>query len=285
MRRYTKQPESAVQLLNRQIARGLLVPNRDLALSYVDFVGAYRLKGFWLPLLDAQTHCFPPGTSFDTIVERYEFDRRLRQTAFDALGQLEVAIRSVTSNTLSAVYGAHWFLDRAVFDASFRHEELRANIEKSVKESKMPFITHYRNNYGDPPLPPSWATAECMTFGTWSRIFSNLSDTGVKRRISKSFKVDHVDVFANWLHCLSYLRNAIYHHDRVLGTSLVFRLKPLYSRQLIFANPNSFHAYATVIHYLTTSTKLPTSWKSDLQALFASYRGIDPRELGFEPSW
>lgn len=219
------------------------------------------------------------------IVERYEFDRRLRQISFDALGQLEVAIRSVLSNTISAIHGAHWFLDGSVFVERFRHAELLANIEKSVNESKMPFIAHYRNRYDSPRLPPSWATAECMTFGSWSRIFSHLRDPGVKRRIAKSFRVDHVDVFAGWLHCLSYLRNVTSHQARVLGTNLVFRLKPSYSRKLVFANPNTFYAYATVIHYLATATKLPTSWKSDLQALLAKYPSIDPRELGFEPGW
>lgn len=170
-------------------------------------------------------------------------------------------------------------------NAKLRHDTLIATIQKAVDDSRTPFILHYRKNYDVPALRPSWSIAECVTFGFWSRIFSALTESKLRRRIAGSLRVDQADVFANWLHCLSYLRNITYHHGRVLGTSLVFSLKPLLRRQLVFANNQTFYAYATVIHYLLTHTGMPTTWKADLEGLFARFPGIDPCELGFAPGW
>ena len=55
---FTKPTESARQLLDRLKARGLVVADEDTALSYLEYVGRYRLKGFWYHLMDPTTKRF-----------------------------------------------------------------------------------------------------------------------------------------------------------------------------------------------------------------------------------
>lgn len=88
--------------INEQIA--LLTENKGLkcsdqselerALVEVDH---YRLSAYWFPY---KTKCksgitiFREGTAFEAIIYTYEFDRALRQLMFDAVGRIEIYLRS-----------------------------------------------------------------------------------------------------------------------------------------------------------------------------------------------
>ncbi len=42
------------------------------AISYLSRISYFRLKYYWVDMLDAYTGHFINGTSFNTIIERYE---------------------------------------------------------------------------------------------------------------------------------------------------------------------------------------------------------------------
>jgi len=75
---FNKTSSTPAQLLSKLESRKLTVGNRDLALSYLQHVGGFRLKGYYYHLTDPVTKEFQPGTTFEQIAERYEFDRKLR---------------------------------------------------------------------------------------------------------------------------------------------------------------------------------------------------------------
>lgn len=84
--------------INEQIAllteyRGLKCSDQsELERALVE-VGHYRLSAYWFPY---KTKCksgitiFREGTTFETIIYTYEFDRALRQLMFDAVGRIEI---------------------------------------------------------------------------------------------------------------------------------------------------------------------------------------------------
>lgn len=94
-------------LLQKLVDQNLIVTDRVLAERYITFVGHYRLKGYWFHLIDPATKQFKPGTTFDIIQQRYEFDREIRAIILEAIERLEVAIRSSLCNFLSLKHSPH----------------------------------------------------------------------------------------------------------------------------------------------------------------------------------
>ena len=67
-------------------SRGMLFENDEKALAFLSRVSYFRLKYYWMDMLDEQTeHDFYAGSSFWQVVKRYEFDRRMRQILFNAV--------------------------------------------------------------------------------------------------------------------------------------------------------------------------------------------------------
>lgn len=119
------------QLLAKLQERGLSVSDRAQALTYLRFVGGYRLKGYWFHAVDPATKQFQAGYTFEHIVQRCELDRELRAATITAIDRLEVAIRTAMANYLSLTHGPHWFLDTRIFKPTNRW-----GMGRFIKKSK-----------------------------------------------------------------------------------------------------------------------------------------------------
>ncbi|MFA9441671.1 Abi family protein [Uliginosibacterium sp. sgz301328] len=286
---FTKPAGTPEQLLSKLIVQGLHVPadERDEALHYFRFVGAYRLKGYWHHEIDPATKRFPDGFTFTSIRQRYEFDRELRAITLAAIERLEVAIRVVIADYLSLRHSPHWFLDHNVFHRSnsISLGEILKKIEGDVASSTSSFIRHYQARYGHPYLPPSWAITECVTFGIWSRLYQALRDPQDKKGIAKRFGIDQPETFGSWVHALTVLRNRVAHHGQLLYCQL--RVGPSnYKRGKIrFTDTKTYYSAAVVIQYFLTNMGLPNRWQQQLSGLLASFPGIDAAQLGFPENW
>lgn len=115
---FRKKAETPAALVQKLIDQGLDVPDRARAQRVLEFVGHYRLKGYWYHLVDPTTRQFPRGTSFEALYARYDFDRLLRRLVVEFLERVEVAVRTVMSNFLSLKYGSHWFLNLGLFKST-----------------------------------------------------------------------------------------------------------------------------------------------------------------------
>ena len=68
-------------------------------------------------MIDVATGHFSDDASFDTVIQRYEFDKRLRSILFAAIEILEVGLRTKFITTLSlATNSGLWYLDLSLFD-------------------------------------------------------------------------------------------------------------------------------------------------------------------------
>lgn len=112
--------------INEQIA--LLTENKDLECSDQSELeralveaNHYRLSAYWFPY---KTKCksgitiFREGTTFETIIYTYEFDRALRQLMFDAVGsavgRIEIYLRSRIAYLASEERGPFCYPDVAI---------------------------------------------------------------------------------------------------------------------------------------------------------------------------
>jgi abortive infection bacteriophage resistance protein len=73
------------------------------ALEFLQRVSYYRLKGYLLhferKVTKNTSHAVPPGTTFESVLELYELDRKLRLLMFEAVERIEICFRSAICNT------------------------------------------------------------------------------------------------------------------------------------------------------------------------------------------
>ena len=73
---YIKPPLTFEQQADLLIDRGM-GGDRSLLIERLKVVNYYRLSAYWYPFRDPDDS-FQPDTAFETVWERYVFDRRLR---------------------------------------------------------------------------------------------------------------------------------------------------------------------------------------------------------------
>lgn len=206
-------------------SRGLTVPDYDRAKRYLLTIGYYRLSAYFLPFQEEKNK-FKAGTTFSDILDLYIFDRKLRLHVMDALERIEVAIRSVLSDTLCVRFDPHWYMNEEIFKPSFREPSQGGKSQYKIFKGKIishtgknnhgnrnPSCKHYYEVYTEPELPPSWMVAEVLPMGTWSLVYENIETSKIRQKISKFFSFNTND-FAGWLHALTLIRNKCAHHDR-----------------------------------------------------------------------
>jgi len=66
--------------------RGMLFKNESKARRLLNNISYYRLKGYWWDVQsDTVLHTFRSDVYFEDIIERYDFDRRLRIILFESI--------------------------------------------------------------------------------------------------------------------------------------------------------------------------------------------------------
>ena len=90
--------------------RGLEFDDLDRALSQIRTISYYRLSGYWHPFRKKDTDGnltdkFIHGTSFENVIELYEFDRELRLLVMSAIERVEVYLRTLITYHLIADSG------------------------------------------------------------------------------------------------------------------------------------------------------------------------------------
>ena len=273
--------------------RGMILPNEDRAKHYLRFIGYYRLSGYWFPFQyrdDSELHDhFRPGTDFETVLDRYVFDRQLRLIVMDAVERIEVAARAAISNRMSEAHGPHWYLDKKHFLSSFKHSDFvrrakaEAGIEPFKAKKQTDFIKSYLEKYDTPPEPPSWMIFEVLPFGSISMVFGNLNDDD-KKAIAAEYSLPRARL-QSWLHAASHLRNLCAHHSRVWNRE--FGVKPSVSKSERghVLQADRFYNHAVAMQTLLKIISGDTHWGKRLQNLIATQPNIPLAHMGFPENW
>jgi abortive infection bacteriophage resistance protein len=273
--------------------RGMIVADQARAEHYLRFIGYYRLSGYWFPFQHrdgspAHDH-FRPGTDFETVLDRYVFDRRLRVLIMDAAERIEVAARTAISNHLSERFGPHWYLNPARFVASFDHTDFLRRVRQEAgiipfNRHKQPdFIRHYLQKYEGPFEPPSWMVFELLPFGSVSIVFAKLLDAE-KKAISADFALPR-DRLQSWLHAASHLRNLCAHHSRVWNREFGVAPSVAKSERHHVTQPKRFYNQAVAIQTLLNKISGDTHWADRLKALLAEHPIVPIQLMGFPANW
>lgn len=299
-------------------ARGMIFNAAEESSAYelLTYVGYFRLSGYCRPFQKspstaAQPHEFVAGTSFAQVANLYRFDEALRHLCGEALQRVEVALRTVVCNKLSLKHSdPHWFA-LPIFNQSTPNQiaastELVSRIFKSLdfdphsgqpindrKEGLYPYIDNYYKKHTGPP--PGWMLREVGSFGLWSKIFAQLSDSALRQVIANEFKYPDRTVIdeallRGWTHSLSVFRNSCAHHHRLVARSMSFMPgTPASAKWAAIVPPNSpnMRSVIGVIALIERNTITGSTWLPRLNTLFAAFENSVNIEkaIGFAGPW
>jgi abortive infection bacteriophage resistance protein len=299
---YSKKPLSIEEQIIKLEKRGLNFSDKTIAAHYLQNISYYRLRAFTFPFQNNQDpetdHVFlRDDIDFNDIIDLYVFDRRLRNLVFNELEKIEVAVRT----QLSLVYSvssqdAVWYMDIQQYgntpDDTFTR--LQEDIEDDVYRSNEDFIKHYYFKYDSPTMPPSWMSLEVLSFGTLSRMYKLLKRSADKKKVAHAFGIGDIEVFANWLHAFSNLRNCCAHHSRIWNRRFVVQLKLPYNTSRPFmtrptlttVKQNKLFALLSAIKYMVDIISPGNSFKNKLKELLEdNHRLLTLKDMGFPLEW
>jgi abortive infection bacteriophage resistance protein len=297
----------AAYTVDNQIAllkqRGMLFKDEAQAYDRLKNISYYRLKGYWWNMQsDTTQHIFYPGTYFEDILERYDFDRNLRLILFGGVEQIEIAVRTRLIYHLSIAYGGLWYQNPALFEtipkikngvSKTTHLHTLDELQKEFNRSQELFIKDQQRRYPGQPAD-AWKIMEVASMGTLSKLYKslriNLPEKGI---IANEMGVNSTHVFSGWLESIAYIRNIIAHHARLWSRTMVKRPgmqlnnpkgawlnQPLKQGQI--DKPFSTISCMT---YLCNFLNQPQNMKQEIIALINAYPGVPIYKYGFFNNW
>ena len=296
---YTKQPLTIKEQISKLKNQGLNFADENLANHYLQNISYYRLKAFMYPFqnkIPNQDHDFLRNDiDFMDIVDLYVFDKHLRSLVFSELEKIEISVRTKISHTYSlSSNNATWYEEEKAYSPQAPFDKILEDIKSEVDRSNEEFIKHYKQKYDDPQLPPSWMVMEVISFGTLSRLYKSLSSKKEKREIAQQFGIGHENVFANWLHAFSNLRNHCAHHSRIWNRRFTIELQLPYNTTKPFIekgaekriHKNKLFALLSAIKYISDTISLENSFKKNLEELLLQpHKLLSTKEMGFPSDW
>ncbi|HBF22073.1 MAG TPA: CAAX protease [Cryomorphaceae bacterium] len=205
-------------------SRGLQFRDPQNAPHFLSNISYYRLKGYWWNTqADRVQHTFQPGTYFEDIVDRYNFDRHLRLILFDAIERIEIALRTQMIYHLSHAHGPLWYQDVSLFSNSTRHANNLSSLMREFGYSQELFIQDHKSRYPHND-PDAWKIMEIASMGTLSKFYKLLKhNLPAKAAIANGMGLNLHTELSSWLEAITYVRNIVAHHSRLYSRDMVKR--------------------------------------------------------------
>lgn len=291
MTEYTKQSLTFAEQMSQLQQRGLTISDPDLASRYLQRVGYYRLMGYLFPQRIPGSDRYVAGATIEEALLLYDFDRCLRELVLEAVGHIEVALRTSITYHFSHAHGPFGHRDAEKFSYNTQwHAEWLQGLTKEVQRSKEVFLTHYRQKYTNPPFPdvPIWMATEIMSMGTLSLLFQAML-TPDKKVIAADFGLPSA-IFGSWMHATSVIRNIAAHHGRLWNRAL--RVTPARPQEEAWSvgetpfPPNRCFFMLLVLRQLLRHTAADDiAWRDRVSTLLQTARPRHLRSMGAIDQW
>lgn len=265
-----------------------------------DTFSYYRLAGYWWSMQkDKINHLFKPNSTFENVIEIYNFDRELRTLLFDVIERIEIGFRTKLINHLSTEIGPNWFEDSVNFIDTSQHTKFLIAIDNELLRSKEAFIIeHNKKHPKDTLRPPAWKTLEVISFGTMSMLYGNLKPSiKSKKKIARDLNAINHEYLQSWLQSITQIRNICAHHGRLWNKNLPGRLKVLPNppgkwitnipivNEPIMNEHKMLYIHLCTMKYLLDVINPNNTFGKKLKNLLIKYPNIDPNALGLKPNW
>jgi len=133
---YAKTPKTFRQQVELLKQRNLSIANEDRAEKILTYISYNRLSNYWFPLLaePKSDEIFKDGATFDAAFKLYQFDSDFRTITFQAIEQIEIAIRTQIIYYFSIKYDSgFWYEDSSAFKNYQGYLKLLNKIATNLK--------------------------------------------------------------------------------------------------------------------------------------------------------
>lgn len=288
--RYTKQYSSPTELLAILQSRGLDCSDTENAENILRTIGYYKLSGYLYPFLSfpKTEHLYKSGSTLGCALHLYEFDREFRLLVFDQIERIEIAVRSAITNIVCAETGdVFWMTRSSTFANSEKFNKTMSLVDKELQTNREDFIVHFKQTYED-SYPPSWMLAEIIPLGTLTRVYENIANNRIRKKIARFFGLS-VPVFISWMTIIMLTRNSCCHHARLWNRSLSLRAlvmtRPL--RPWVGDDVRQGRVFFTlcILKHFVDIIRPNNHFKQQLIALLSQYPMVDTSAMGFVKDW
>ena len=261
--------------------RGLAVGDRGSASRWLRRVSYYRLSAYFLPFKNGET--FRQGSSFEQILDLYKFDARLRLLVSQALGRVEIAIRTSVTYEMAHSTGPFGYADCENFIRSADHAKFMQQLSVEESRSRETFVKHFRQKYHTETHLPIWMATELCSFGSLSMLYKNLRPV-LQKRIAAEYEVPGT-VLASWLHTLAYVRNLCAHHSRLWNRELA--IKPSLPHGWGYKNvaPDRIYSVLVILQHLLKTRARSCTWQNRLTKLIEEHPKVDLVAMKMPAEW
>lgn len=288
--KYSHTPIDFSQQLATLQSYGLLVKDESKALEDLHSISYFRLACY-LKYFEESEHHFAVNTYFEDAINLYLFDNCIKGLIYQAIQDIEIALRTRIIHYISMEQGAFWFMESKHFgnESNFEHNLNKLSLELS--RSNEDFLVEHYQKYDSPSMPPAWKTLEVATLGTLSKLYENLLTTPAKKDVAHSFALPQYTYLESWNRSITVLRNCCAHHARVWNRR--FTLKPQLPQKLpmswvsnaSFIKQNKLYAQLCVLAYMEQTITPSSTFKDNIISLIQAHPSIDISAMGFPKDW
>lgn len=223
---YTKQPITLAEQINILKQRGLIFEDEEQAIAVLNHISYFRLASYWRVMEEnSRIHRFRNGSRFSSVLTLYNFDSELRSLVFNALQHIEIASRTKINQHFAMTYGSFWFMDSSLAANEYRYNKNLESLRTELSRCRDEFILEHFRKYDSPEFPPSWKTLEVASFGTLSKLYNNMNDFNLMKRVARDFDMPQHEYLRSWLESLTIVRNYCAHHARLWNAHFAVRPK------------------------------------------------------------
>ena len=293
--KYTKKPLSIPEQVQKLKQRGLIINDEQFAEKTLAQISYYRLRAYTYPFQDNKSPDSPfiETVTFESIIDLYRFDQKLRVLIFDAIEKIEIALRTQIIYHFSLQHGSHWQTDPHLYRDTSRFAKHLESLNREIERSDETFIKHYKKKYHEPSQPPSWMSLEVASMGTLSKLYQNVKDGDAKRTVADNFGLIKIGNLENWMFCFSSARNICAHHGRLWNRRLSSIIRLPYTTKNAFLNKKEVKAiytnklYATLLAMSYVLKIVAPSFKFDdkLKQLMTECPLNQQKAMGFTENW
>lgn len=277
-----KEPKTFSQQIDILKKRGLNVSDEEKAEFILSNINYYRFTAYLLQFKN-QDNTYKEGITFEHIYSLYMFDKELRTLVLDILGSIEIAFRTYMAYTMAINHGAIGYLKKENYIDNYFYNKFLLTIEEEKKKNiSKPFIRHHIDNYEG--KLPSWVVVEIMTFGTLSKLYSNMIPSD-KNYIKNNFCNLNVKILDSWLQSLTHLRNQCAHYGRLYDYDLpIIKIKKEYKQYKL--NTKKLFPYIIAIKHICVNKEYWDKFFISLRQICIKYQSyIDLKCIGFPDNW
>ena len=256
------------------------------ARRHLEHISYHRLLPYWEGLLESDGS-FRQGSTFDSVLRRYTFDRKLRLLMLDAIERLEVSIRSRWSNHMAVRHGPLCLAEPDHFQDRRAHQRSYDSVTHFYMGSEDEYVRRFRERYARGQEPPIWICSEMLSLGQLAHWLANLRDPRDLHAVCYTYQLQS-ECFLSFLHHLTEVRNLAAHHSRLFNRILPAFVFPEEFPDGLTSLENSSQGriFNTVVmlDYLLGVISPGHSWTRRLAHSLSRHADL-PEEMGFPLGW